>query len=80
VRGRVDLDDALNARISGLAAEGEGMLSSIVESGLRPHLAKLEKEKLALGSLVAGGLRVSDVSISAGATVRLHATFAGAAP
>ncbi|MEO6567935.1 MAG: hypothetical protein ABIO94_04165 [Opitutaceae bacterium] len=78
VRGRIDLDDALNAQVSELVAEGEGMLSSIVESGLRPHLAKLEREKLALGSLVAGGLRVSDVAISAGATLRLHATFAGA--
>lgn len=77
VRGRADLDDELNARLSGLAAEGEGMLSSIVESGLRPHLAKLENESFALGGLVAGGLRVSDVAISAGTTVRLRASFAG---
>lgn len=79
VRGRVDFDEALNARISGLAAEGEGMLSSLVESGLRPHFAKLEQEPFAIGSLVAGGLRVSDVSVSAGATLRLNATFTSAA-
>jgi len=79
VRGRVDLDETLSARIFGLAAEGEGMLASIVESGLRPHLAKVEGEKFALGGLVAGGLRVSDVSISAGPLIQLHASFADAA-
>jgi len=77
VRGRIDLDDALNARLSGLAADGDGMLASIVQGSLRPHLARLESQTFALGALVAGGLRVSDVSISAGPVVRLHATFAG---
>lgn len=79
LRGRADLDDQLNARLSQLSAQGEGMFSALIESGLRPHLARLENQTFALGGLVAGGLRVNELAISAGETVRLHATLASSA-
>lgn len=76
LRGRADLDDQLNARLSELSAHGEGLLSSLIESGLRPHLARFEKQTFAIGGLVAGGMRVNQLTISTGETLRLHATLA----
>lgn len=76
LRGRAELDDQVNVRLSELHAQGEGLFSALIESGLRPHLARFEKEIFALGELVAGGLRVKELAISAGETIRLHATLA----
>jgi len=78
VRGRVELDDQLNARCTGLVAEGEGMLGSMVESALRPRLAQFEGRTFALGAFVAGGLRLRDVSVRVDDALRLHATLEGA--
>ena len=78
VRGRVELDDQLNARLTGLVAEGEGMVAGMVESALRPRLAEIEKRMWALGTLVAAGLRVRDAAVCVDDALRLHATLAGA--
>ena len=78
MRGRVELDDQLNARCTGLVAEGEGMLGSMVESALRPRLAQFEGRTFALGAFVAGGLRLRDVAVRVDDALRLHATLAGA--
>ena len=79
LRGRADLDDQLNVRLSQLEAQGEGLFSALIESGLRPRLARLEKQTFALGGLVTGGLRVDQLAVSAGETIRLHATLASSA-
>ena len=78
VRGRVDLDEQLNARVSGLVAEGEGMMAGMVESALRPRLAKIEAQTFALGAFVTAGLHVSDATVSVDDAMHLHATLGGA--
>jgi hypothetical protein len=78
VRGRVEIDDQLNARFTGLGADGEGITAGMVESAIRPRLAKLEERTFALGTFVAAGLRVREVAVRADDALRLHATLAGA--
>jgi hypothetical protein len=78
IRGKVELDEELNVRFSGLAAEGEGMMGGMVEGALRPRLASFEGRTFALGAFVAGGLRVRDAAVRVDDALRLHATLAGA--
>jgi hypothetical protein len=78
VHGRIDLDDQLNARISELKAEGEGMMAGMIEGALRPQFARLEQKPIALGALIAAGLRVSDLAVSCDDSLRLRATVVSA--
>ncbi|MEO8354247.1 MAG: hypothetical protein ABI680_21160 [Chthoniobacteraceae bacterium] len=79
VRGRVEIDDTLAVRVSELRVEGEGVLAGMVEGFVKPHLAKIEGNPFALGSPVAGGLRVRDLSVACGETLLVQATFSAAA-
>ena len=63
VRGRVEVDDALAARISGLAVSGEGMIAALAQSFLHPHLAKWNDRTIPLPELTQGGFLLRDVRV-----------------
>lgn len=78
VGGQLDIDDQLNARLSGLAVKGDGMIASMAQGMIQPRLAEWEGRVLPLGGYVAAGLTVQDFRISTGEKVRLEASFAPA--
>jgi hypothetical protein len=75
VNGRVDIVDPLTLRISGLTVSGEGMIASMAQSFLRPRLDAWNDRELHLGAMLPGGLKLSDVRLSAGESVRIDAKF-----
>ena len=76
VKGRLDVDDELNATVSGLSASGEGvigtMASGIVQNQLKPY----EGRKFPLMAFSLGDTKLRDLNISAkGANVQVTAAF-----
>jgi hypothetical protein len=79
VSGQLGIDDQLNARPSGLAVKGDGMIASMAQSMIQPRLSEWNDRVIPLGEYMAAGLTVSDLRISTGENVRLDASFAPAA-
>lgn len=75
VTGRVDIDDTLNARISGLSVKGDGMVANMAKGYLEPEIAKWNGKVIPLGDYVTAGLKVTDLKISAGEKARIEAKF-----
>jgi hypothetical protein len=78
VTGQLDVDDALNARLSNLRCHGEGALGCVACSLLSPHLNRADGLEFPLSALPFAQLRVRDVQIAAGDRVTISAEFAGA--
>jgi hypothetical protein len=75
ITGQVDLDEELNAKISGLDCTGEGAMGGIACGILKPHLEKINGRKFSLMSLPLGEVRLRDVRIAAGAKLSITAEF-----
>jgi hypothetical protein len=75
ITGQVDLDETLNAKISGLDCTGDGALASIACGVLKPHLQKLDGRDFPLMSLPLGEIRLRDVRIAAGDRLSVTAEF-----
>jgi hypothetical protein len=78
ITGQVDLDEELNARISGVNCTGEGAIAGIACGVLKPHLENMDGRKFSLLSLPLGEVRLRDVRIAAGERVSLAAEFRSA--
>lgn len=75
VTGQLDLDDALNARISGLDCAGEGAMGGVACGLLKPHLEKLEGRQLPLASLPLGQVRLREVRLAVDERLSVNAEF-----
>ncbi len=73
VAGRVDLDDSMVARLSGLRCTGEGVFGEIAAAAIRPQMTRLEGKTFSLSAL--GNLRLRDVSVRVADPMTLDATF-----
>lgn len=78
ITGQVDLDEQLNAKISGLDCTGEGAMGGIACGILKPHLEKINGRKFSLMSLPLGEVRLRDVRIAAGDRLSITAEFGSA--
>jgi hypothetical protein len=78
VRGHVDLDQSLNGRISGLSVTGDGMIATMAQGFIQPHLATWNDRVIPLASYVAGELALRDIQITVGTSVRIEASLQGA--
>jgi len=76
--GKLAIDDELNAKLSNLALDGDGMILKLAGSYAKPHLDKLEGRTFPLMAFTAGGLRLHDVELTAGNTLRVQAKFGAA--
>jgi len=76
--GKLAIDDDLNAKLSNLALEGDGMILKLAGSYAKPHLDKLEGRAFPLMAFTAGGLRLHDVELTAGKSLRVQAKFGAA--
>jgi hypothetical protein len=79
ITGQVDLDQALNAKLSGLDCTGEGAMASLACGVLKPHLEKMNGREFPLMSLPLGEVRLRDVRIVAGDKLSVSAEFGSAA-
>jgi len=75
ITGQLDLDEELNARISGLACTGDGAIATLACGVLKPHLQKLEGRGFPLMSLPLGEIRLRDVQMMAGDELSVTAEF-----
>ena len=78
VTGQLDLDEALNARLSGLDCQGEGALGGVACGVLKPHLEKLNGREFPLLSLPFGEVRLRDVRLGVGERLSVTAEFGAA--
>jgi len=77
VRGGVAIDDSLTAHVVKLTAEGEGMMASLAQGFLAPHLGTWQDRRIPLTDFSAAGMRVRSLRVTAGDTIRLDAELAG---
>lgn len=75
IAGKLDLDDELNAKISGLNCTGDGAIAAVACGVLRPQLEKFDGRVFSLMALPLGDIRLRDVRIAAGETLSLKAEF-----
>ena len=75
ITGQLDLDEELNARISGLDCLGEGTIAGVACGVLKPHLQKLDGRSFPLMSLPLGEVRLRDVQLDAGDKLSVTAHF-----
>jgi hypothetical protein len=78
ITGQLDLDEKLNARLSGLDCTGEGAIASVACGVLKPHLANLDGREFPLMSLPLGEVRLRDVRIASGEKLSITAEFGSA--
>ena len=73
--GSLDVDEQLNARLSGLTLGGDAMITKVAASFVRPHLDKLEGRVFPLLALAPDGLPLRDVEIAAHDGLEIRAKF-----
>ena len=75
IRGRLDIDDELNATVSDLKCDGEGMIGNmiapVIQSKLKPH----EGRQVPLMAFSLGDLALRDLKISTKDPLQVSATF-----
>ena len=74
-RGRVKIDDALNAHITQLHCEGEGMVGTMVVGLLHNEIKQWEGRQIPLATFSLGSLHLHDVKIRTEAGLRVEAVF-----
>lgn len=78
VAGHLEIDDELNAKVSGLTCDGEGAIAAVACGVLRAQLQKIDGRAFSLLALPLGEVRLHDVQIAAGETVSIQAQFGSA--
>lgn len=75
VGAKLDLDEELNAKLSGLTCNGEGTVGAMACGFLQPHLQKLDRREFPLMALPLGDIRLRDVRFAAGDKLTVSARF-----
>ena len=75
ITGQLDLDEELEARISGLECSGDGAIAALACGVLKPHLQKLDGREFPLMSLPLGEIRLRDVQVTVGDKLSVTAQF-----
>lgn len=65
VTGSIEIDDRLNARLSGLNCSGEGALGSLACNFLAPQLERFNNRAFSLMALPLGEVQLREITISA---------------
>lgn len=79
ITGQLDLDEELNAKISGLRCSGDGAIAAVACGVLTPHLQKLDGREFALMSLPLGEVRLREVRLAVTDKLSVTAEFGLAA-
>ena len=63
IKGRLDIDDELNATISELDCQGEGIIGTMAAGVIQPRLAAVNGKKIALVAFSFGDVSLRDLKI-----------------
>jgi hypothetical protein len=74
-RAHVDIDNAMNAKLSSLKCDGDEALGPLIVGLIRPGLAKFEGKSKPVFSFPTGQLKVHDVQIQTTDEIQVMATF-----
>lgn len=74
-KAHMTVDDAMNARISGLTVDGDEALGPLIVNFLRPGLQKYNGQTRRLMSFPAGNLQLRDVAVRVDDSLHLTAAF-----
>ncbi|MGH8092869.1 MAG: hypothetical protein ACREIF_05295 [Chthoniobacterales bacterium] len=77
IHASLEIDDQLNARLSGLDCAGEGTLGTLVCGFLEPHLQQLNNRVFSLLVLPLGEVKLRDVQITVGTDLGVRAKLGG---
>jgi hypothetical protein len=75
--GRLDIDDRLVAKLSGLTLNGEGVIVSLAVAMFRDRVQALEGQEFPLTAFALGAIRLRDVQLQIGDELRVTAAFGG---
>lgn len=78
VTARLDLDDELNLKLSGLNCAGDGGIATLACGVLTPYLRKVDGREFSLMSLPLGEIRLRDVQLAMGDKLCVTAEFGSA--
>jgi hypothetical protein len=79
VKGQLAVDDELNAKLSALSCEGEGIVGGLAGNLIRPYLERFNNTVLPLAAVPLGTVHLHDLRIDAGDSLKVQATFGGRA-
>jgi hypothetical protein len=77
VTGQIDLDEQLNATVSRLTCEGEGVAGKIAATFIAPKLKRVEGQTFPIASFAYAGMRIRKLEIVSVDPVRIVAAFGG---
>lgn len=80
VSGQIAIDDQLTGRLSDLRFTGDGMIANVAGGYIRPLLAQFEGRTVPLLAFSLGDLRLRDLQISGGESLRVSAEFGETTP
>ena len=75
ISGNVEIDEQLNALLSGLECSGEGTLGTLACGFITPHLQRFNGREFSLMALPLGEVKLRDVRIAADRKLRVTAEF-----
>jgi hypothetical protein len=75
--GRLDIDDRLVAKLSGLSCAGEGLIVSLAVALIRGRVQALEGKEFPLTAVSLGAVKVQDVQLHVNDELRVTAAFGG---
>ena len=78
LRGRMEIDEGFNARLSDLTCTGSGMIANLAAGQLRPRLAEWERLSFPLVGVLPAGLDFSDIALEAGPELKCRAAIRSA--
>ncbi len=75
--GEASIDDDLNLHVSNLALGGNAMAANLLGKFAKPYFDQVQSKPISLAALSLGDVRLRDVTLQAGETLRLQARFGG---
>jgi hypothetical protein len=75
VNGSVAIDDSFSAQVSQLACHGDGVVGSMICGLLKPYIERYNGHAFPLTALPLGEMKIADLSLETGDTVRAKASF-----
>ena len=75
IRGRLDIDDELTARVSNLSCSGEGVVGNLIAPVIQGKLQAYEGEEVPLMAFSLGDVTLRDLKLSTKDPLQVTATF-----
>ena len=75
IKGRLDIDEHLTAKLSELRCRGDGTLGALACNFLSPILNRANNQEVSLMAIPTGEVRLRDLQLATGDTLRISAQF-----